>query len=188
MRDQGTRKDSPLRAFAADLRSAVTWHQRGELWFPEYSHWWRDGSILAGIGPALADLFRTERPTVVVGIEAHGILLGPLTALSLEVGFAIVRKGDRPDDPEDRLITRTTPPDYKHRSLSLSVRRSLLRPGDRVVLVDDWIETGSQASAVRSLVEDAGSTWLGVAAAIDGTTPEVRRRLTVRSLLHERAL
>ncbi|WP_191840154.1 phosphoribosyltransferase family protein [Catellatospora chokoriensis] len=188
MRDQGVRKDSPARAFAADLRSVISWHQRGELWFPEYSHWWRDSSILAGIGPALADLFRAERPTVVVGIEAHGILLGPLAALSLEVGFAIVRKGDQPDDSEDRLIARTTPPDYKHRSLNLSIRRSLLRPEDRVVLVDDWIETGSQASAVRSLVDDAEATWLGVAAAIDGATPEVRRQLTVRSLLHERAL
>jgi adenine phosphoribosyltransferase len=176
------------RAFPADLRSAVVWHQRGELWFPEYSHWWRDKSILAGLGPALADLFRDEQPTVVLGIEAHGMLLGPLAALSLGVGFATVRKGDQPDDAQDPLLTRMTPPDYKDRALSLSIRRSLLGREDRVVLVDDWADTGSQASAVMSLVSDAGAMWLGVAAAIDGSAPELRRWLDVRSLVHERAL
>jgi adenine phosphoribosyltransferase len=186
--EQGTGTRAQRRAFAADLRAAVIWHQRGQLWFPEYSHWWRDKSILAGLGPALADLFRAEQPTVVVGIEAHGMLLGPLAALSLGVGFAIVRKGDQPDDTHDPLLSRTTPPDYKTRALTLSIRRSLVSRQDRVVLVDDWVGTGSQASAVMSLVADAGATWLGVAAAIDGSPPQLRRRLGVRSLVHERAL
>ena len=176
------------RAFADALRSAITWHRRGELWFPEYSHWWRDKSILARLGPALADLFRAEEPTIVLGIEAHGMLLGPLAALSLGVGFATVHKGDQPRDVEDPLLARTTPPDYKHRALRLSIRRSLLSSQDRVVLVDDWVDTGSQASAARLLVTDAGATWLGMAVAIDGSQPEVRRLLGVRSLIHERAL
>ena len=172
----------------AALRGGVVWHQRGELWYPEYSQWWRDAHVLAHVGPALADLFRDQDPTVVVGIEAHGMLLGPLAAVSLDVGFALVRKSSQPNDAEDPLLTRTTPPDYKNRGLRLSVRRSLLRRHDRVVLVDDWVDTGAQASAVQALVADAGATWLGVAAAIDGSSPEVRRRLYVRSLLHERAL
>lgn len=176
------------RTFADALRAAITWHERGELWFPEYSRWWRDNSILAQMGPALADHFRAEQPTVVLGIEAQGMLLGPLAALSLGVGFASVRKGDQPRDEQDPLLTRTTPPDYKDRALRLSIRRSLLNRQDRVVLVDDWVDTGSQATAVMSLVTDAGATWLGVSAAIDGSAPEVRRLLDVRSLVHQRAL
>jgi adenine phosphoribosyltransferase len=57
---------------------------------------------------------------VVLGIEARGMLLGPLAALSLGVGFATVHKGTQPDDAEGQLVTRTTPPDYKHRASSLS--------------------------------------------------------------------
>lgn len=116
------------------------------------------------------------------------MLLGPLAATALGVGFAIVRKGDQPDDHEDPLLRRTTPSDYKNRGLDLSVRSSLLARSDRVLLVDDWVDTGAQATAVMSLAHDAGATWLGVAAAIDGSPPDVRQRLTVRSLLHERAL
>lgn len=172
----------------AALRAQVVWHQRGDLWYPEYSHWWRSPDILASVGVALADLFRSEEPTVVVGIEAHGMLLGPLAATSLGVGFAVVRKGVQADDREDPLLRRTTPPDYKNRGLDLSVRSSLLTRRDRVLLVDDWVDTGAQATAVMSLTEDAGATWVGVAAAIDGSPPDVRRRLGVRSLLHEGAL
>lgn len=116
------------------------------------------------------------------------MLLGRLAALSLGVGFTLVRKSPQPNDAEDPLLTRTTPPDYKNRGLNLSVRVSLLRRQDRVVLEDDWVDAGAQATAVHALVADAGATWLGVAAAIGGSSPEVRRRLSVRSLLHERAL
>lgn len=170
------------------LRSRAVWHQRGDRWYPEYSHWWRDPEVLSAIGDALGGLFAAEQPSVVVGVEAHGMLLGPLAATALGVGFAVVRKGEQPDDPSDPLLRRTTPPDYKNRGLDLSVRSSLIQRGDRVLFVDDWVDTGAQATAVMALVEDAGAAWVGVAAAIDGSSPDVRRRLTVRSLLHERAL
>lgn len=174
--------------FLAAIRAQVVWHQRGDLWYPEYSHWWRDAEVLAAIGGHLAALFADDEPSVVVGVEAHGMLLGPLAATALGVGFAVVRKGVQPDDTADPLLRRTTPPDYKNRGLDLSVRSSLLNRSDRVVFVDDWVDTGAQATAVMSLVEDAGAAWVGVAAAIDGSPPDVRRRLRVRSLLHERAL
>ena len=170
------------------LRDRVVWHQRGDLWYPEYSHWWRDPELLAALGPALAHLFEDAEPSVVVGVEAHGMLLGPLAATALEVGFAIVRKGVQPDDAEDPLLRRTTPPDYKNRGLDLSLRSSLLTRHDRALFVDDWVDTGAQGTAVKALVEDAGAVWVGVAAAIDASQSDVRRRLRVRSLLHEGGL
>ena len=176
------------RELVGALRDQVVWHERGDLWYPEYSHWWRNAQLLGAIGQALGELFADAEPTVVVGVEAHGMLLGPLAATALGVGFAVVRKGAQPNDIEDPLLRRTTPPDYKNRGLDLSVRSSLVRRQDRVLFVDDWVDTGAQASAVMALVDDSGATWVGVAAAIDGTTPEIRQRLTVRSLLRERGL
>lgn len=55
-------------------------------------------------------------------------------------------------------------------------------------MVDDWIETGAQATAVDRLVEDAGASWVGVAVVVDATTAAVRRDLAVRSLLSVREL
>ncbi len=107
----------------------------------------------------------------------------------MDVGFALVRKGEQPDDSDDPLLSRVYAAGlHKDRGLTLSVRRSLLHREDRVLMVDDWIETGAQATAVRALVTDAGADWVGVAVMVDESSPDVRRRLTVRSLLHERAL
>jgi adenine phosphoribosyltransferase len=53
-----------------------------------------------------------------------------------------------------------------------------------VLLVDDWIETGSQAAGARALVEECGATFLGVAAVVDQLPHDRRERLVhVHTLL-----
>lgn len=171
------------------LRDAFRWTGGDEdESISDPSSWWRSPGLLSAIGGALAELHREERASVVVGIEARGFLLGPLVALRLAVGFAEVRKGVHPEEAAERLLRRTTPPDYQGRSLILTLRPSLIRPADRVLLVDDWIETGGQATAVRDLVEDAGAHWIGVAAIVDATEAGTRRQLNLRALLREQEL
>jgi adenine phosphoribosyltransferase len=55
--------------------------------------------------------------------------------------------------------------------------QAVLGPEDRVVLVDDWAERGSQASAARRLVESGGATFLGVALLVDQLSAAARDRL-----------
>jgi adenine/guanine phosphoribosyltransferase-like PRPP-binding protein len=38
----------------------------------------------------------------------------------------------------------------------------------RVLLVDDWVESGSEATAARQLVERLGGVWLGMSVLLDG--------------------
>jgi adenine phosphoribosyltransferase len=157
--------------------------------YADVTGWWRDPELLRELGPALAGLFDRDRPTVVLGLESRGCLLGPLVALSLGVGFVEVRKDRAPAADSDAWYQRTTPPDYRDRHLTLGFRKALLGGGDTVLLVDDWIATGGQALGAQLLVRDAGATWLGVATVVDAVRGnEVRRRLNVRSLLHVRDL
>ncbi len=46
-----------------------------------------------------------------------------------------------------------TPPDYLDRSLELALPQQLVGRRDQVLLVDEWIETGAQATAAARLVE-----------------------------------
>ena len=58
---------------------------------------------------------------------------------------AAARPGARDPAPathSDEWATGTTLPDYRDRHLTLGFRRALVRPGDPVVLVDDWVDTG----------------------------------------------
>ncbi|WP_033290614.1 phosphoribosyltransferase family protein [Amycolatopsis jejuensis] len=157
--------------------------------YPDPAGWWRAPGLLRDLGPALAGLFDGDEPNVVLGPESRGSLLGPLVAVALGAGFVEVRKNRHPACDSDRWLQRTSPPDYQDRNLTLGFRRRLLSAGDRVLLVDDWIETGGQAFAAQALAADAGATWVGVAVIVDGLRRnEPRRQLRVRSLLHVRDL
>lgn len=148
------------------------------------SPWWRDPSLRRDLVAALADLHKPPEPSVVAGIESRGLLVGALVADQLGLGFIEIRKNEHPEDLGGvELLRRTTPPDYRDRGLMLTVRRGLIRPRDRVLLVDDWIETGAQATAVRKLVSDAEAEWVGAAVIVDALTSGERHRLGVRALV-----
>lgn len=163
------------------LREWFEW--RGPKSYADMSGWWLEADVLRSVGPALADLHRTASPQVVVGIESRGFLLGPLAAVALGVGFVEVERDLAEDTTGAAVIRRTTPPDYAGRSIVMGMRREALSPGQRALLVDDWIETGAQADAARRLVEDSGGKWLGVAVVVDAASHPTRRNLNVRSLL-----
>ena len=82
----------------ARLISEFRWRSDPAVWpeptkqYADDSAWWRDPAILAGIGQGLADLFPDSFPTIVMGTESRGSLLGPLVACHLGIGFVEVRK------------------------------------------------------------------------------------------------
>jgi adenine phosphoribosyltransferase len=162
------------------LRAAFRWSDPGEGYLvSDRSLWWRDPGILADLGDALADLFRAERPTVVVSPEVTGFLIGPLTARSLGAGFVeAYRAGARRAIAE--AMTWTEVVDHRGEVQRLGVRHELLRPDDRVLVVDDWAATGAQAGALKSL---AGARYVGTAVIVDECPPAVAADLGLRGLL-----
>jgi adenine phosphoribosyltransferase len=149
----------------------------------DVSGWWRDGELLAAVGPALAALVPDARPTVVVSPEVSGFLVGPLVALTLGVGFAPAVKegGDR--RIVDPVTWAAAPPDYRGRRLRLGVRSRHLGPGDRVLIVDDWVATGAQLQALHAVTAVQGARVVGCAAIVAACPPSVAREFDLRSLL-----
>ncbi|TCC12442.1 hypothetical protein E0H45_09215 [Kribbella soli] len=130
-----------------------------------------------------------EVPTVVLGPVSRGSLVGALTAAAVGVGFVEMRKHAGSSVDSDRWVRRTTGPDYQDRHVVFGFRRQLIRPADRVLMVDDWIDTGATARTARALVEDCDAHWLGAACIVDGLTdPRLRHDLPVRALLDIRQL
>ncbi|MCM6763094.1 adenine phosphoribosyltransferase [Rathayibacter sp. ZW T2_19] len=146
--------------------------------------WWRDPALLAALGPGLGDLFAEEEVTAVLGPQTRGTPLAALTALHRGVGLVEARKASAPVEDSADWWESAIALDYRDDPLLFRVRRALLGPGDRVLLVDDWIETGTQAAACRRLVELAGAEWVGAAVVVDGLEDDARRAdLRVRSLV-----
>lgn len=96
---------------------------------------------------------------LVACIDALGFILGTAIAQKLSVGILAVRKGGKLPVEADRVEFR----DYTGLAKELEIRRGILTPGQRVLIVDEWIETGAQVSAAISLIEGQGAIVAGIA-------------------------
>ena len=155
-------------------RDALLAHFR---WSGGHADVWRvfaDGDALAAVVTGLAEPWRDHGITRVVGIESRGFLLGAATAVSLGVGFVAVRKeaGLFPGPK----VTVQSAEDYRGLRHRLRMQ-AVLDQRDRVLLVDDWAERGSQADAVRRLVQSTGASFAGVSLLVDQLGPGVRTAL-----------
>ena len=146
-------------------------------WHGGHADVWRlfvNATALSSVVDGLADPWRGNGITHVLGIESRGFLLGGAVAVSLGAGFQAVRKEDGMlPGPK---VSMQSAPDYRSRAHLLRMQ-AVLHPGDVVLLVDDWAERGSQAVAARQLVELCGAHFAGVSILVDQLEDEVRARL-----------
>ncbi len=136
---------------------------------------------------ALTDLaapFRTQGVTKVAALDALGFVLGGGVAPLLGAGLILVRKQGK----VPWHTRHTTFIDYSGKTKGFEIAGDAVTPGDRVLIVDDWSETGAQLTAAISLLEGAGSSVVG--AALIGMDSSVAQaptlsRYTLQSLLQE---
>jgi adenine phosphoribosyltransferase len=143
------------------LRAAIEFEGAiGNMW-PVFG----DGALFGELVRELAEPFRESGVTKVAGIEARGFLLGAAVAVELGAGFAGIRKpGGLHPGP---AYERRTPSDYRGNQFVLRLQEAALGRNDRVILVDDWFETGGQASAAVELIRESGATYVGASIIVD---------------------
>jgi adenine phosphoribosyltransferase len=134
-----------------------------------------DGDFLQRAAAGVADPFRDANVHKVAGIEARGFVLAACVALELRAGFVAVRKpGGLHPGPKVEL---QAPRDWRGLETTLRVQRHAIGEGERVLLVDDWAETGSKALTARRLIEACGGAYAGLSLLVDQLPDEVRQRL-----------
>jgi adenine phosphoribosyltransferase len=134
-----------------------------------------DAGFLGRSIGGLAEPFEDAGVTKVAGVEARGFVFGAGVALRLGAGFVPIRKPDSVH-PGPKAV-QLSEPDWRGRRVAYELQRAAVTDGDRVLLVDDWAETGSQALAARTLVEECGGSWAGVSLLVDQLQEEARDRL-----------
>lgn len=102
------------------------------------------------------------RPDVVAGLDARGFILGAVVAYELNVGFIPVRK-------KGKLPFTTVEETYelKYGSATVELHTDAVKPGQRVLLIDDLIATGGTMMAGRKLLEKLGAIVMEGAAIVD---------------------
>ncbi len=105
----------------------------------------------------MAEPYKPGEVDVVVGAEARGFIFAAPLALRLEAGFAPIRK-------KGKLPAETLRATYEleYGTDTVEMHTDAIRPGDRVLLVDDLLATGGTMAASCEMVERAGGRIVGV--------------------------
>jgi len=96
---------------------------------------------------------------IVAGIDALGFVLGAALAARKGCGLVAIRK-------EGKLPVQTLRESYAHYTGGaqvLELREALLTTSDRVLIVDEWIETGATVAAAVRLIGRSSARVVGIA-------------------------
>jgi adenine phosphoribosyltransferase len=131
---------------------------------------------------ALRAHYDGTRVDAVIGIEARGFFFAPAMAYALGAGFVPVRKpGKLPAE------TETVEYALEYGTDKLQVHKDAIKPGMKVLIIDDVLATGGTAAAVARLVEGLGGEVTGLGFVIELDFLHGREKLNGRkifSLLH----
>ena len=111
-------------------------------------------------------LFENEDVNKILTIEASGIGMAVLTGLVFDCPVVFAKKSKTINLSDD--VYATTVYSFTHQvSKQVLVSKRYLNPGDRVLIVDDFLANGAALEGLCDIVEQAGATVVGAAIAIE---------------------
>ncbi|MBR3694081.1 MAG: adenine phosphoribosyltransferase [Erysipelotrichales bacterium] len=131
--------------------------------FPKEGILFRDITPLMANGEAfheacnkMVEFAKEIEATVVVGPESRGFIFGCPVAHELKIGFVPVRKPGKL--PRETVSLKY---DLEYGSNELHMHKDSIKPGDKVLIIDDLLATGGTVDATIKLVEGMGGKVVG---------------------------
>jgi adenine phosphoribosyltransferase len=116
-----------------------------------------DARLFSGSVDLLIDSFKPGQVDAVVGIDARGFIFAAAAAVKLQAGFVPIRKkGKLPYQTHEQHY------DLEYGTATVAVHVDALKPGSRVLLIDDLLATGGTAAAAAALVKRLGAQILEI--------------------------
>ena len=166
--------------FRSLIRDIPDFPKKGIL-FKDITPLLRDGNSFKNAVDEIVKFFSKKKIDVVACVEARGFLLGAAIAYKLGIGLVPIRK-------KGKLPYRTRQVTYalEYGEDTLEVHEDAIRPGEKVLVVDDLLATGGTSAAVLELVTSSGGEVVGIVFLIELAALKGRERLRghkVHSLL-----
>jgi adenine phosphoribosyltransferase len=132
----------------------------------------QDGRRFKEIIDSFGERYRDRGIDVVVSVEARGFIIGPAIAYRLGAGVVPVRK-------KGKLPWRCYQASYdlEYGTDTLEIHQDAIKPGEKVLIVDDLLATGGTMEAVINLVEKLEGKVIEVAFLIELTALKGRERI-----------
>jgi adenine phosphoribosyltransferase len=153
--------DQPVKRLVELIRDVPDFPKPGVV-FKDFMPLLADAGALALAVELMANPYRGRGVDVVVGAESRGFIFGTAVASALSAGFVPVRK---PGKLPGRVVGVDYALEYGRDRLEMSA--GAVRPGMKVLLVDDLLATGGTLKACAELVTGAGAELAGITVLIE---------------------
>ncbi len=121
-----------------------------------------DARVFRGVVDQLVEPWSKARIDRVAGIEARGFILGGAVAHQLSAGFVPIRKKGKLPHATVRVAYS-----LEYGLDEMEMHRDAVRPGERILLVDDLIATGGTAAAAVELLRALGARVIAACFVVD---------------------
>ena len=116
----------------------------------------QNGAAFKAACKEMVEFAKKVGATVVVGPESRGFIFGCPVAYELEIGFVPIRK---PGKLPRKVVSEAY--DLEYGSNTLCMHEDGVKPGDKVIIIDDLLATGGTVKATKHLVEKLGAEVVG---------------------------
>ena len=128
-----------------------------------------DPSIASKIGKIFASNIDYSEADYVVTMETKGIPMALMTAKAMNLPLVIIRKDIKVSEGPTLSMTYVS---GKSKVESMSLPRKALKPGSKVILIDDFMRGGGTIKGMMNLMSEFGAEVIGSGVFISTTTPE----------------
>ena len=154
------------------IRTIVDFPVKG-VRFRDVTTLMKDADGLSAAIDQMVDSVRDLEFDIVAGPESRGFIFGVPVAVKLHKGFVPVRKpGKLPGEVYSQEYS------LEYGTSKLEIHTDAIKPGQRVLIVDDLLATGGTAAAIAKLIEKAGGVVAGFVFVIDLVDLKGREALT----------
>lgn len=151
----------------------------------DFTTMFRDPRVFRALFLDLIKPFRHDDFNKIACPEPLGFVLGSAAATELRKGLVLIRKSGKLPNIQSN-IARQSFTDYTGETNAFEVNKALIEPGDRVLVIDDWVETGGQMKGLTRLLTRRGAAIAGISVIGFNQIKETRvlqRRYKLRTLI-----
>lgn len=143
-----------------------------------------DIDIMRQIAYEFKRRFKGKEVTKILTIEASGIAIATLLANLYDVPVVFAKKGETANSTDDKYISHAY--SFTHKKMNnVFVSKPYMQPGEKVLIVDDFLADGQAMSALIDIVHQAGAEVVGLGVAVEKGVQEGGKRLREQGYIVE---
>lgn len=125
-----------------------------------------DIDIIRQIAYEIKRRFKGKEVTKILTIEASGIAIATLLGEIYDAPVVFAKKGETANSTDDKYISQAYSFTHKRQN-NVFVSRPYMLPGEKVLIVDDFLADGQAMSALIDIVHQAGAEVVGLGVAVE---------------------